>query len=62
MVWEKGDWHLLHFSLFPPSLPLVELTLVGTQGQSEICPDLSMQGCWKQSCPLIVAQPLQMSC
>lgn len=61
MVSEEGDQYLLHFSLFPPPFPLVELVLVGTQGQSGICPVLSMQGCWEQSCSLIVAQLLQTS-
>lgn len=62
MVWEKGDRYLLHFALLPPSLPLAELVLLGTQGKSEIRPELSMQGCWEQSCSLIVAQLLQTSC
>lgn len=50
---QKGDQCLLHFSLYPPSFPLVELVLVTAQEQSEICPDLAMQSCWELSCPLI---------
>lgn len=62
MVWEKGDRYLLHFALFTPSLHVAELVLAGTQGECEICPELSMQDCWEQSCSLIVAQLLQTSC